>query len=281
MRDRPGRAGAMIDFITGLPLWLLAIVLNAWLIGFTLLAVTVLRRWVFPRVPMLSDPALYFSIAVMQAGFVLFGLATVVSGGAGTSRRALVLASTDPFDRGLLYTASALGTALIAFAAVSFLAERFAGTLPIDLLRHAGAMSLTLYVAHALVFNLVVLRAFFQGLPGELLDSARVDGAGEFRTFFRISLPLLAPGVVTVMLFNVVTTWNNYFLPLIMLKDPDWYPLTLGLDSWNYQARTAGGEAIFNLVITGSLLTIVPLIAAFLLLQRYWQSGLAAGSVKE
>ncbi|MFE3447508.1 carbohydrate ABC transporter permease [Nonomuraea sp. NPDC059194] len=118
-------------------------------------------------------------------------------------------------------------------------------------------------------------------VPLEILESARVDGAGEFRTFFRISLPLLAPGIVTVLLFSVVATWNNYFLPLIMLKDPDWYPLTLGLDSWNDQASTAGGEAIFNLVITGSLLTIVPLIVAFLLLQRYWQSGLAAGSVKE
>jgi multiple sugar transport system permease protein len=66
-----------------------------------------------------------------------------------------------------------------------------------------------------------------------------------------------------------------------MLKDPDWYPLTLGLYSWNEQAASAGGDAVFNLVITGSLLTIIPLIAAFLLLQRYWQSGLAAGSVKE
>ncbi|MEU4704264.1 carbohydrate ABC transporter permease [Nonomuraea dietziae] len=118
-------------------------------------------------------------------------------------------------------------------------------------------------------------------VPDEILESARVDGAREFQTFFRISLPLLAPGVVTVLLFTVVATWNNYFLPLIMLKDPAWYPLTLGLDSWNDQASTAGGEAIFNLVITGSLLTILPLIAAFLLLQRYWQSGLAAGSVKE
>jgi multiple sugar transport system permease protein len=66
-----------------------------------------------------------------------------------------------------------------------------------------------------------------------------------------------------------------------MLKDPDWYPLTIGLNAWNEQAQTAGSEAVFNLVITGSLLTILPLLAAFLLLQRYWQSGLAAGSVKE
>ncbi len=118
-------------------------------------------------------------------------------------------------------------------------------------------------------------------VPDELLESARMDGAGELRTFFSIGLPLMAPGTVTVLLFNVVATWNNYFLPLIMLKDPDWYPLTLGLKSWNQQATTAGGEAVFNLVITGSLLTVVPLIAAFLLLQRYWQSGLSAGGVKE
>src|SRR4051812_43972311 len=120
-----------------------------------------------------------------------------------------------------------------------------------------------------------------EAIPDEILEAARVDGASEFRTFFKICVPLLAPGIVTVLLFSMVATWNNYFLPLIMLKDPDWYPLILGLNAWNDQATTAGGQAVFNLVITGSLLTILPLLAAFLLLQRYWQSGLAAGSVKE
>lgn len=130
-------------------------------------------------------------------------------------------------------------------------------------------------------FGLYLMWTFAQeAIPTEMLEAARVDGASELRTFTRISLPLLGPGIVTVALFTMVATWNNYFLPLIMLRDPDWYPLTLGLNAWNAQAATAGGEAIFNLVITGSLLTILPLIAAFLLLQRYWQSGLAAGSVK-
>jgi multiple sugar transport system permease protein len=120
-----------------------------------------------------------------------------------------------------------------------------------------------------------------QAVPGELLEAARVDGAGELRTFWQVSLPLLAPGIVTTALFTIVATWNNYFLPLIMLKDADWYPLTIGLNQWKDQASTAGGQAIQNLVITGSLVTIVPLVVAFLLLQRYWQSGLAAGAVKE
>ena len=93
--------------------------------------------------------------------------------------------------------------------------------------------------------------------------------------------PLLAPGIVTTALFTIVATWNNYFLPLIMLKDADWYPLTIGLNQWKDQASTAGGQAIQNLVITGSLITIIPLVIAFLCLQKYWQSGLAAGAVKE
>lgn len=131
-------------------------------------------------------------------------------------------------------------------------------------------------------FGLYLMWTFAaEAIPTELLEAARVDGASEARTFGQICLPLLGPGIVTVLLFTMVATWNNYFLPLIMLKDPDWYPLTVGLNSWNAQATTAGGEAIFHLVITGSVLTILPLIVAFLFLQRYWQSGLASGSVKE
>ncbi|MEV1068678.1 carbohydrate ABC transporter permease [Streptomyces sp. NPDC050263] len=131
-------------------------------------------------------------------------------------------------------------------------------------------------------FGLYLMWVFAaEAIPTELLEAARMDGASEVRTFFQVVLPLLAPGIVTVLLFTTVATWNNYFLPLIMLKDPDWYPLTLGLSAWSSQAQTIGGDVIFNLVITGSLLTILPLIAAFLFLQKYWQSGLAAGSVKE
>jgi multiple sugar transport system permease protein len=131
-------------------------------------------------------------------------------------------------------------------------------------------------------FGLYLMWVFAsESIPDELIEAARVDGASEPRIFASVCLPLLGPGIVTVLLFTTVATWNNYFLPLIMLRNPDWYPLTIGLNSWNNQATTAGGDAIFDLVITGSLLAIIPLIALFLLLQRFWQSGLAAGSVKE
>ncbi len=92
----------------------------------------------------------------LVAGFTLFTMATLISSAAGTSERATVLGSTDPFQRGVAYTASALGTALVAFAAISWLADRFVGHLPVEVLRHAGAMTLTLYVAHILVFRLAV-----------------------------------------------------------------------------------------------------------------------------
>jgi multiple sugar transport system permease protein len=120
-----------------------------------------------------------------------------------------------------------------------------------------------------------------EAVPTELLEAARIDGAGEFRTFLVIASRLLAPGVVTVALFTVVATWNNYFLPLIMLSNPRWYPLTVGLNDWNQQSFSAGGQAIYNLVITGSLLTVIPIMVAFLFMQRYWRSGLASGAVKQ
>ena len=119
-----------------------------------------------------------------------------------------------------------------------------------------------------------------EAIPDELLEAARLDGAGEIRIFFVIALRQLAPALITVLMFTVVATWNNYFLPLIMLSDAQWYPLPVGLAQWSAQSSAIGGQAVPNLVITGSLLTVIPISAAFLYLQRYWQSGLTAGSVK-
>jgi multiple sugar transport system permease protein len=119
-------------------------------------------------------------------------------------------------------------------------------------------------------------------VPDDLINAARVDGAGELRIFFQVAFRLLVPGFITVLLFTLVATWNNYFLPLIMLNNSSWFPVTVGLAQWNAQATGGGGaQALFNIVITGSLLSIIPLAVAFLLLQRYWQSGLALGGVRE
>ena len=107
-----------------------------------------------------------------------------------------------------------------------------------------------------------------EAIPTELLEAARMDGAGEFRTFFTISLRLLAPGVVTVALFAIVATWNNYFLPLIMLSDPTWYPLTVGLSQWSAQATGVGAQPIFNWVLYGYGVPAVSFWVAGHLLRR-------------
>ena len=131
-------------------------------------------------------------------------------------------------------------------------------------------------------FGVYLMRVYAaDAVDTSLLEAARVDGASEMRIFFTVALRLLAPGFVTVLLFTLVATWNNYFLPLIMLNSPDLFPLTVGLAQW--QSTAAGGsgsQALFSMVITGSLLSVVPLVVAFLFLQRYWQSGLGTGGVK-
>ncbi|MBG6189141.1 multiple sugar transport system permease protein [Arthrobacter sp. CAN_A212] len=115
-------------------------------------------------------------------------------------------------------------------------------------------------------------------VPGELLEAARLDGSGEIRTFFTVSTRLMAPALVTIFLFQFVAIWNNFFLPLIMLRDQALFPVTLGLYAWNSQISQIPELRI--LVIVGALVSIVPLIIAFLALQRFWSSGLGAGGVK-
>lgn len=115
-------------------------------------------------------------------------------------------------------------------------------------------------------------------VPDDLLEAARLDGAGELRTFFTVAVRLMSPALVTIFLFQFVAIWNNFFLPLIMLRDQTLFPVTLGLYAWN----SAIGQApeLRSLVIVGALVSIVPLIIAFLSLQKFWSGGLAAGSVK-
>ncbi|HEY1821760.1 MAG TPA: carbohydrate ABC transporter permease [Trebonia sp.] len=116
-------------------------------------------------------------------------------------------------------------------------------------------------------------------VPRELLDAARIDGAGELRIFFRVALPLMVPGLLTVLLINVVTTWNNYFLPLLIFNINTKYPLTVGLGLWSDRAVNSGDANLYPMLVVGALVTIIPLIALFLILQRYWRGGMLLGSI--
>ncbi|MEV8060313.1 carbohydrate ABC transporter permease [Streptomyces antimycoticus] len=128
-------------------------------------------------------------------------------------------------------------------------------------------------------FGVYLARMFSASyVPDEVLEAARVDGANELRSFFFVGLRMLAPGYVTIFLFQLTAIWNNFFLPLVMLNDASLYPLSLGLYSWNSTAPI--NPDYYPLMVIGSLLALLPLVVAFLLLQRYWRSGLTAGSVK-
>ena len=127
-------------------------------------------------------------------------------------------------------------------------------------------------------FGVYLCRIFASAsVPDELLEAARLDGAGEQRTFFGIALPLMAPAMVTVFLFQFVGIWNNYLLPSLMLNTASLQPVTVGLVQW--RAQFASGVPPL-LPITGAFLSLIPLLVAFVSLQRFWRKGLTAGSVK-
>ncbi|GHF53358.1 carbohydrate ABC transporter permease [Streptomyces griseosporeus] len=128
-------------------------------------------------------------------------------------------------------------------------------------------------------FGVYLGRIFSQGyVPDEVLEAARIDGAGELAMYARVSLRMLGPGLVTVFLFQLTAIWNNFFLPMVMLSDQDLYPVGLGLYTWNSSASVS--PEYYPVVIMGSLLAVLPLVLAFALLQRFWRSGLTAGAVK-
>jgi len=116
-------------------------------------------------------------------------------------------------------------------------------------------------------------------VPKDLLEAARLDGAGELFIFLRIALPLSVPGLMTVLLISVVAIWNNYFLPLIIFSRNGLYPLTVGLSALSHGAETGSKAELVPVLICGGLVTVLPLIVLFLLLERYFRGGMLQGSV--
>ena len=194
-------------------------------------------------------------------------------------------------------------TALAALAGYGFARFRFRGYRVLFYLVIAAllvpitAITLPLYLSYAKVglinsiwgmvlpsmvspVGVYLMKVFVEvSVPRELIDAARLDGAGEFKIFWRLALPLMVPGLMTVLLLSIVTVWNNYFLPLLIFSQNQLYPLTVGLGLWSERAQNSGNAELFPLVVLGGLVTIVPLIALFLILQRYWRSGLLLGSI--
>ncbi|WP_416957844.1 carbohydrate ABC transporter permease [Nocardioides sp. T5] len=197
---------------------------------------------------------------------------------------------------------AAIGTVIAAMAGYALAKYEFRGreaifnTILAGVLVPATALALPLFLIFAEVgqtntywsvllpslvspFGVYLSRIYASAsVPDALIEAARLDGSGEFRIFFTMATALMRPALVTIFLFQFVVIWNNFFLPLIMLVDRELFPMTLGLYAWNSQ--TQQDPTLATAVLTGSLLSVVPIIAAFLMLQRYWRGGLGAGGVK-
>jgi multiple sugar transport system permease protein len=147
------------------------------------------------------------------------------------------------------------------------------------LLKHLGLVNTyggIIVPALASIFGIFVVRQYALSVPDELLEAARIDGASEFRTFGSVVVPVLRPIIVTLAVFTALGTWNDFMWPLIVLNDSELYTLPVALASLSRE-HVQDNE----LMMAGSVLTTLPVLVVFLILQRYYIQGLMLGSLKE
>ncbi|MYW69009.1 ABC transporter permease subunit [Streptomyces sp. SID8379] len=128
-------------------------------------------------------------------------------------------------------------------------------------------------------FGVFLMRQFMQAIPDELLEAARMDGAGEWYIFWRIVIPLVKPALATLTIFTFLGSWNNFIWPLIATNDPDKYTLPVALATFaNDPNRTVGGGN--GMLMAGSLLVVLPVLLVFAVLQRHFTQGIATAGMK-
>jgi N-acetylglucosamine transport system permease protein len=146
----------------------------------------------------------------------------------------------------------------------------------IGLLNTLPGLILT-YVAFALPFTVFFLHSFFRSLPNEIYEAAQVDGAGEWRTFFQIMLPMAKPGMAAVSIFNFLGLWNQFLLPVALNTNQDNYVLSQGMASF---ASQAGYSVDFGAEFAAVIITIVPVLVVYILFQRQLQGSVSSGTIK-
>lgn len=133
------------------------------------------------------------------------------------------------------------------------------------------------YVAFALPFTVFFLHAFFKTLPHEVYEAAQIDGAGEWRTFFSVMLPMAKPGMASVAIFNFLGLWNQFLLPVALNTNSKNYVLSQGMASF---ASQAGYAVDFGALFAAVVITVVPVLVVYIIFQRQLQGTVTAGSVK-
>lgn len=124
-------------------------------------------------------------------------------------------------------------------------------------------------------FGVFLIKQFAEGVPGEILESARIDGAGELKTFLTIVFPMIKPGVGALAIFTFINSWNDYFMQLVMLTSNSNLTISLGI------AKMLGEASIdYGLLMAGATLASIPIIIIFLIFQKYFTKGITMGAVK-
>lgn len=124
-------------------------------------------------------------------------------------------------------------------------------------------------------FGVFLMKQFSENIPGSILEATRIDGAGEVQTFLQIVLPMVAPGIGALAIFTFISAWNDYFLQLLMLNSRFTYTISLGIATLQQEMSTD-----FGLIMAGAAVAAVPIVAVFLLFQRFFTRGITMGAVK-
>ncbi|MFJ2256995.1 carbohydrate ABC transporter permease [Streptomyces sp. NPDC087844] len=129
-------------------------------------------------------------------------------------------------------------------------------------------------------FSVYLAKVYAEGaIPPELLEAARIDGAGEYRIFFMVGARLMSTGAATIFLLGFVGSWNSFFGPLVFLRTPEKWTVMVGLYSW-LKVKVDTSTDLTGMVVVGSLLSLVPMVLLMISMQRFWRSGVTLGSLK-
>ena len=138
-----------------------------------------------------------------------------------------------------------------------------------------NTLSAVVYPIVGWPFGVFLIKQFAEGVPGEVLEAARIDGAGELKTFVQIVFPMIKPGVGALAIFTFINSWNDYFMQLIMLSSTKNLTISLGIAKMQAENSTD-----YGLIMAGAALAAVPIIIVFLIFQKYFTKGITMGAVK-
>lgn len=124
-------------------------------------------------------------------------------------------------------------------------------------------------------FGVFLMKQFSEGIPGEILEASRIDGAGEWKTFSKIALPMIKPGIGALAIFTFINSWNDYFMQLIMLNSTDTLTISLGIAKMQGENSTD-----FGLIMAGAAMAAIPILIVFFAFQKYFTKGITMGAVK-